>query len=158
MHIHGIYKIVLSLIVIGLLSSGCVSPTSENQQVLKPTTLVPALELHKSGFEAQIQGKYEIALDYYNKSIAADPKNTRVWIDKGNVLMRLNRSEEALSAYDSALSLESNVSDIWNLRGVALMASERNTEALESFEKALQLAPYSPEAKENRNLTLEKLK
>jgi tetratricopeptide (TPR) repeat protein len=144
--------------IIGMLSSGCISNTSENQQVVKPTTLAPALEFHKSGFDAQIQGKYETALDYYNKSIAADPKNTRVWIDKGNTLMRLNRSNEALSAYDSALTLESNVPEIWTLRGKALMALERYTEALESFDKALQIAPESPEAKYNRNITLEKLK
>ena len=38
---------------------------------------------------------YASALDYYNQSLAADPKYIRAWIDKGNVLVRMNRTDEA---------------------------------------------------------------
>jgi len=158
MRIHGIILAVLAVMVIILMSSGCVSNSSENQQGLKPITALPSVEFYKSGFQAQTDGNYETALGYYNKSLEADPTYTRAWISKGNVLIQLNRSREAVSAYDSALALDSNVSEIWNMRGEALMNLGMYTEALASFDKALQIAPGSPAAMQNRELSLAKLK
>jgi tetratricopeptide (TPR) repeat protein len=140
------------------LSSGCINNNSGTQQIVTPTPLAAAVDLHMNGFNAYINGKYETALDFYNKSIAVDPKYTRAWIDKGNVLIKLNRTEEAISAYDSALALEEDLALVWNSRGEALMTLGRYAEARDSFDKALQIAPEFAKAKENMNLTLMKLK
>jgi lipoprotein NlpI len=60
--------------------------------------------------------------------------------------------------YDSALALDNNFPEIWNNRGEALMTLGRYSEAFDSFDKALEIAPDYAKAKENRNLTLSKLK
>jgi tetratricopeptide (TPR) repeat protein len=117
-----------------------------------------AVDLHKAGFNAYIKGNYTTALDLYNQSITADPKYTRAWIEKGNVLVKLNRTAEAISAYDSALALENNLAIVWNSRGEAQMTIGEYAQARDSFDKALTIAPEFPEAKANRDLALAKLK
>jgi len=158
MGIHGIVPAIIGILLITMMSSGCINNNSANQQLLTPTPSIAAVDLYKSGFNEYINGNYSIALDYYNKSIAADSKYLQAWVEKGNVLLRLNRTSEALLAYDSALALESGLPRVWNNRGEALMTLGRYPEARDSFDKSLQLAPEYAQAKENRNLTLEKLK
>lgn len=140
------------------MSAGCINNTSEKQQIVTPTPSATAVALFYKGFDAYIEGNYTTALQFYNESISSDPKFTRAWEAKGDVLVRLNRTSEAISAYDSALALESTVPEIWNSRGEALMIQGRFTEAVDSFEKALQIAPNYTAAKENKDLALAKLK
>jgi len=157
MGIRGIIPVVVGIIFVMILSSGCINTNSVNQQNVAPTPDVSAAGLLRSGFTAFTEGKYDTALDYYNRSIAADPTYAPAWTEKGNVLIRLNRTEEAISAYDSALALESGLPRVWNSRGEALMTLGRYTEARDSFDKALQVAPEYAKAIENRELALTKL-
>jgi tetratricopeptide (TPR) repeat protein len=158
MSIHGIVPGVLLLLLLMAMSSGCVNSNTADQPIITPTPGAAAMGLFDAGFNAYTNGNYETALDDYNKAIAAEPKYVRAWIEKGNVLRRLNRSEEAVSAYDSALALESDLAIVFNSRGEALMTLGRYTEARDSFDKALKIAPGYAKAQENRNLTLAKLK
>lgn len=162
MHKRSIVLAVCAIMLVIVLSSGCTSATSKQPAcpnctvVLTPKT--NAVDLHDKGFDAYINRDYASALDFYNKSLVADPKYTRAWIDKGNVLIKMNRTVEGIAAYDSALALESNLPELLNMRGEALMATGNYTAALDSFDQALKLVPDFPKAKENRNLTLTKLK
>ena len=83
---------------------------------MTPTPHAAAVGLFEAGFNAYISGNNETALENYNKAIAAEPKYTRAWIEKGNVLLRLNRYEEAIAVYDSALALESDLATVLNNR------------------------------------------
>jgi tetratricopeptide (TPR) repeat protein len=156
----GIVVFILSVLLV--MSAGCINSNSAtnsaNQPAMTPQANAAAIELHTEGFAAFTNGNYQAALDFYNQSIAADPKYTRAWMDKGNTLIFLNRTEEAISAYDSALALDKDLALVWNSRGEALMKLGRYSEARDSFDKALQVAPDFALAKVNRNLTLSKLK
>ena len=157
----GIVFIVLALMVITVLSSGCTAENAKEQPCLTctPPTPFPAIDkLYESGFTAFINHDYPTALDFYNKSIAADPKYIRAWIGRGDTLMRMNRTSEAISAYDSALAINNEIPEFWNKRGEALMAIGNYTEARDSFDKALKFAPEYAAAKENRDLAIAKLK
>lgn len=154
---------VLALMLITVLSSGCTGDKAQpnppqTNPVLTRAPVSSAVDLDSKGFDAFIKGNYSIALDFYNQSITADRKYTRAWINKGNVLVKLNRTSEAISSYDSALALENNLAIVWNSRGEALMTMGNFTEARDSFDKALQFAPEYAKAKENRDLALAKLK
>lgn len=160
MHKCGI--VLAAIILVIVVGSGCIANNSQ-QQLCKNCTAVQtpvlqAVELHQKGFDAYIDRNYSVALDYYNQSLVADPKYTRAWIDKGNALIRMNRTAEGIAAYDAALALESDLPELWNTRGEALMATGNYSAARDSFDRALQLAPDYAQAKENRNLTLTKLK
>ena len=156
----GIVVFILSVLLV--MSAGCINSNSAgnsvNQPAMTPQPNAAAVELHNQGFSAFTNGNYQAALDFYNQSIAADPKYARAWMDKGNTLIFLNRTEEAISAYDSALALDKNLALVWNSKGEALMTLGRYAEARDSFDKALQIAPDYAKAKMNRNLTLSKLK
>jgi tetratricopeptide (TPR) repeat protein len=146
------------MMLIIVLSSGCTGNNAVTHPVTTPTQVPAAVNLHSKGFDSYIKGDYSTALDYFNQSITADPTYTRGWIEKGNVLVKLNRTSEAISSYDSALALENDLALVWNNRGEALMTSENYSEARDSFDKALKIAPDYAKAKENRELVLAKLK
>jgi len=120
---------VLALMVVTVLFSGCTgnneqTNTQTNVQTNPVMTRAPvasAVDLLKKGFDASIKGNYTTALDLYNRSTSADPKYTQAWIERGNVLVKLNRTSEAIASYDSALALENNLAIVWNSRGEALM-------------------------------------
>jgi len=158
MRFPGIIPTVIVVLVLTVMSAGCINNTSEKSQIASPTPVVAAVDLHMKGFNAYINGNYTTALEFYDQSIAADPKYARAWMDKGNLLAELNRTEDAISAYDSALAVNNNLALVWNSRGEALMTLGKYAEARDSFDKALKIAPEFGKAKENRNLTLEKLK
>jgi tetratricopeptide (TPR) repeat protein len=157
---------VLALMVVTVLFSGCTgnneqTNTQTNVQTNPVMTRAPvasAVDLLKKGFDASIKGNYTTALDLYNRSTSADPKYTQAWIERGNVLVKLNRTSEAISSYNSALALENNLAIVWNSRGEALMTMGNFTEARNSFDKALQFAPEYADAKANRDLALSKLR
>ena len=98
---RGIVLAVCAIMLVIVLSSGCTSrylskqPSCPNCTVVSTPHTGSAVDLHNKGFDAYINRDYASALDYYNQSLAADPKYTRAWIDKGNVLVRMNRTVEA---------------------------------------------------------------
>jgi tetratricopeptide (TPR) repeat protein len=158
MRSNGIVLAVLALMLVTVLSSGCTGNKTETNAGLTHTPVPAAVDLHKQGFEAYSNGNYTSALDFYNRSIAADSNYTRAWMDKGNVLMRLNRTKEAILVYDVVLARENDLAIVWNSRGEALMTIGNYTEARDSFDKALQIAPEYAQAKANRDLALAKIK
>jgi tetratricopeptide (TPR) repeat protein len=158
MRSNGIVLVVIAIMLVIVLSSGCTENNAGANPVMTPAPVPAAVDLHKKGFDAYINGNYTTALYFYNQSIAADPKYTRAWMDKGNVLVKLNRTSEAISSYDSALALENDLAIVWNDRGEALMTIGNYTEARDSFDKALQIAPEYANAKANRDLALAKIK
>jgi Flp pilus assembly protein TadD len=156
---NGIVLAVLALMLVTVFSSGCTGnkPGTTETTPLVTTVAPTAIELHKQGSDAMINGNYTEALDLYNMAIAADPGYTRAWIDKGTALLVLNRSAEAIAVYDEVLAREDFVPNVWNNRGKALMATGNYSAALDSFEKAIQQSPEFTEAIENRDLVLKKM-
>jgi tetratricopeptide (TPR) repeat protein len=148
---------IVVILLVTVLSSGCTGNNADTGKITTPTPVPAAVDLQKKGFDAYIKGNYTEALDFYNQSVTADPKYARAWMDRGEVLVNLNRTYEAVSSYDSALALDNNSAIVWNDRGEVLMALGNYTAASESFDKALEIAPEYAIAKENRNLVLKKM-
>jgi tetratricopeptide (TPR) repeat protein len=153
-----IFLAVLGLVLVTLFCSGCTGNNAEPQQTITPTPVSTSVELHKQGFDAYVRGENPLALDLYNQAIAADPSYTRAWMDKGDVLKRMNRSEEAVAAYDVVLARQNDLPIVWNSRGESLMETGNYTAARDSFIKAIQIASDFEKAKENRDLAIEKIK
>jgi len=154
----GIFPLVLALLFLHVVISGCAGSAPVKEPLPVTTPVIQAIEFHKTGFSAYIAGDLEKSLEYFNKSLEADPTFARAWMDKGNVLIRMNRSAEAIAAWDAALALDTNIPQVWNSRGEALMSLGRYAEALESFDKVLAINPDHTRARENRERALAKLK
>ncbi|XP_019638100.1 PREDICTED: transmembrane and TPR repeat-containing protein 3-like [Branchiostoma belcheri] len=78
----------------------------------------------------------------YRQAISMRPDFTQAYINRGEVLMRLNRSKEAQQSYETALQLDSDNPDIHYNLGIVLLEQGDRSRALKSLTRALQLDPH----------------
>lgn len=50
-------------------------------------------------------GKYDEALECFDKALSLDPKNTHAWNQKGVALRSLGRYDEAIECFNKALEI-----------------------------------------------------
>ena len=90
----------------------------------------------------EMLGKFDSALQCYDKIFEINPEDPDVWNAKGNILSELERTEEALYCYEKALELcleEPPDAAMWNRKGNALMELGRFEEALHCYDEALSM-------------------
>lgn len=109
-----------------------------------------------AAIEAQ-RGAYAEADRLLDLALAANPKAAPVYLNRGNVLQKLQRLDEALGCYDKALALMPNFPEALSNRGVVLKKLGRLDEALACYDKALVLRPDYAEALSNRGVALKEL-
>ncbi len=124
-----------------------------------------ARELVEQGNAAYIEGKFNEALEYYEKATVEAPESPRLYFNKGNVYFRLEDYEKAEEAYRQAAlkskDLELEALSNYNLGNCAFREAERQRdsdlekvlEALEKsvrcYRKALELNPDLDDAAQN---------
>ena len=64
-----------------------------------------AQEIMKKGISFLEEGKYEEALDCFDKILASNPNNPDIWNKKGVALRSLGRYDEAIKAFNKALEI-----------------------------------------------------
>jgi tetratricopeptide (TPR) repeat protein len=74
-------------------------------------------------------GKYDAAIESYDRAIDSVPSNIRgqnliaqAWIGKGDILLVQAKNREALVAYDTAIDLSPDLSEAWQGKGEAQKA------------------------------------
>jgi tetratricopeptide (TPR) repeat protein len=102
----------------------------------------------KEGYNLSANGSYEQALQAYDKSIQIDPNNELAWINKANVLLRLNRTDEATDAYKKALDITNKTLEaqpqnatLWSAKGLLLHNVGNYEEAVRAFDNATNIDP-----------------
>ena len=75
------------------------------------------------------------------KDLLNSLKTKEEWLNEGNALHSLNRSQEALAAYEQAIHLDPNLAAAYNNKGMALYDLKRYQEALAAYEQAIRLDP-----------------
>ena len=116
---------------------------------LGASTSLDVNALHELGDALRLQGKYEEAIEVYERIRTINPReiSTDAWI--GQALFDMNRLDEALAKFEGALKLSTDGK--WSSKVHILVArvanakKDRETE-LENYEIALQLDPNSVEA------------
>ena len=98
------------------------------------------------GFELNNMGKYQEAIEAFDRVVDMDPSNTAAWNNKGYALINLGRYEDGLQACEKALEIDPNNVYAWNNKAWALNNLGRYEEALQSSEKALEIDPYNSNA------------
>jgi tetratricopeptide (TPR) repeat protein len=80
---------------------------SRSEIIIKPIKdeMSQALILNNKGVVLSRLGRYDEAIDAYDRALNINPDYSIVWNNKGVVLSRLGRYEEAIDAYDRALSI-----------------------------------------------------
>jgi tetratricopeptide (TPR) repeat protein len=98
-------------------------------------------ELNNEGYTLAREGKFDEAIELYDRAITLDSKVAVVWHNRGGALDQLSRFEEVLASYDTALDIDSSAAPTWNNRGLVLRQLGRYDEALESYKQAIEIYP-----------------
>ena len=85
------------------------------------------------------QGRYNEAVQFYDRAILINPQLETAWFNKGNALYMQGNYEEALQVFDKAIEINPQDAITWNCRGLTLIKLGRTVEANESFAKAKEL-------------------
>jgi tetratricopeptide (TPR) repeat protein len=120
------------------------------QKIIRPSTPVAtptvsettsASEWFDKGFNLGEQGRYQEAIEAYDKALKIDPQYKFAWLNKGWALNNLGRYQEAIEAYDKALKIDPKYKSAWNNKGNALRNLGRYQEAIEAYDKILKIDP-----------------
>lgn len=86
------------------------------------------------------EGKFEKAIEYYDKVLAIEP-SWEAWNNEGNALRQLGRLNEALHCFEEALKLNPEGLEAWHGKGNVLIDMNKREKGLFCYDKALKLHP-----------------
>ncbi|KAF9131265.1 RNA polymerase II-associated protein 3 [Mortierella sp. 14UC] len=102
----------------------------------------------EKGNELFKKGQYAMAIEHYSASMALDPSNSVLPINRAMALLKLERFAEVEQDCSLGLKLDSkNVKALWR-RGIARRSLGRVDEARKDFETALKIDPANKAVKE----------
>lgn len=81
--------------------------------------------------------QFELALDYAEKAIKAEPKQTEGYYCAGKACMSLNKSDDAVSYFKKAVEISPNGNGFF-LLGYAQAGADKLTDALKSLTRAIE--------------------
>nr|CBH39654.1 conserved hypothetical secreted protein, containing tetratricopeptide repeats [uncultured archaeon]CBH39780.1 conserved hypothetical secreted protein, containing tetratricopeptide repeats [uncultured archaeon] len=126
--------------------------------------LAGALEEQKYidlGKDEYNKGNYDAALYLFNKAIALNPDNSRLYNDRGLCYVVLGDIDNAISDFSKAIELKSDFLEAYYNRGLAYFGggkwkraldNEEGNKAIADFTKVIELDPEYVEAYNNRGL------
>jgi superkiller protein 3 len=97
--------------------------------------------LNNMGGVAQIEKKYDSAINYLNQALAIDPLYYDALYNLGSVYQDLNKNSDALAIYEKAIQINKTDFRSFNNLGIVLINLASHEKALENFQKALNLQP-----------------
>ena len=86
-------------------------------------------------------GKYENAIETFDKMIQINPNNAKIIYNKGYPLLQLKRYQEAIDCYDKAIELDSNLSNAYLAKGICLDGMDRFDESTDCYKKVIEIDP-----------------
>jgi tetratricopeptide (TPR) repeat protein len=123
-----------------------------------------ANEWFSNGTALENLGRYEEAIQAYNKAIEINPQYAEAWNRKGyaigiycNGTTNNTANKEALKDFDNATKLKPDYADAWNNKGIALYYLGNYTGAIQAYDNATQIDPKFAEAWHNKGTALQKL-
>jgi tetratricopeptide (TPR) repeat protein len=103
------------------------------------------------------EGRYEEAIQYYDKVLEIEPNDVYVLYNKGNAFYSLGNYTEAIQYFDKALEIEPRLVEALTNKGLALADLGKYQEAIQYVDKALEIEPRMVEALTNKGAALAKL-
>ncbi|XP_066245654.1 protein O-mannosyl-transferase Tmtc3-like isoform X1 [Euwallacea similis] len=91
----------------------------------------------------------------YRQAISMRADYTQAYINRGDILIKLNRTKEAQEVYERALLYDSNNPDIYYNLGVVFLEQGKASQALAYLDKALEIDPDHEQALLNSAIVLQ---
>jgi len=119
------------------------------------------------GLELSELGRYEEAIDCYNKALEINPEYKEAWVNKGKVLAidtyfeltsgNLEKYEEVIDCYDKAIEIDPGYIEAYENKGNALDILGKYEEAIESYNKILEINSRYKKVWLNKGIIFSKL-
>jgi tetratricopeptide (TPR) repeat protein len=94
--------------------------------------------------------RYADAVDCYDRAAELNPKDPRIWSNRGNALNMLGRNLEVVESHNKSIELDPSNTKFWNNKIMVLIALAEYAKALECLEKSIRLDPFNSKAWHNR--------
>ncbi len=95
----------------------------------------------RMGMDYYSQGKFEEALQAYNKSLNLNPLNAEVWNNKGSSLGMQGRYDEAFQAFEKAIEINSSYAEDWYNMGAIYDLKGNYRRAIWAYGEATRINP-----------------
>jgi PAS domain S-box len=110
------------------------------------------------------QGKFQDAIQCFNRVIEMDPGHVEAWQDRGICLKELGRYEEAIQSFNMVIDLKAPTTETYYYKGETIEKLGKSSgnfqlleEAIHYFDKVLELDPSHVNAWNYRGLCLKEL-
>lgn len=103
----------------------------------------------QQGNEFLLEGRYEDAIEFYNKAIQSNPEDYKSWCAKGVVLTKMQRFDEAIQAFNQALRINSDCADAWYEKARCYAVQGNIESAVENLKRAIKINPQKRELAKN---------
>ncbi|KAK7598338.1 hypothetical protein V9T40_006573 [Parthenolecanium corni] len=111
--------------------------------------------LNLANLIAKNETRLEEADFLYRQAISMRADYTQAYINRGDVLLKLNRTKEAQQVYEKALFFDSTNPDIYYNLGVVFLEQGKTSQALAYLDKALEYDPDHEQALLNSAILLQ---
>ncbi len=137
-------KIVLIAATCALMLGCETTPTGSSSSVYNETALASRARSHTDlGAAYYQQGKWEIALDEFNRAVEIDPTYAQAYNGLGLVYAALNEDAKADASFKRAIQVQPGSSESHNNYGSFLCAHKRYDESITQFLEAVKNPLYS---------------
>jgi tetratricopeptide (TPR) repeat protein len=86
-------------------------------------------------------GKYDDAIQAFDKAIQINPQYEAAWFLKGAALNRRGMYDDAIQAYDKAIEISPRNESVWHGKGITLGNLDKFDEAIQAFDTAIEINP-----------------
>ena len=115
------------------------------------------LAYNNRGVAFRAMGRYDLAMEDYNRTLSLVPRSFRAYTNRGIVYAETGQLQRAIEDFDSAIAINPSYADAYTSRGLAKSSQGQLSGALEDFNKAINLKPSSVDAYLNRGVAFEQL-
>jgi len=127
------------------------------RQKLRIRTGRAATDWIKKGADLHRQGRFDEAIECYDKAIELDPELVTAWINKAASLHSLGRFDEAIHCCDKAIEQGPGDATAWSNKAAAFYSQDRFDEAIYCCDKAIERNSHSAAAWSTKGISLNNL-
>lgn len=96
---------------------------------------------YHNALQMHTEGRYEEAIEEYNRIIAISEPNGDLYVNLGAAYQALNNNTEAIKSYEKAVEVDESNSTAYYYLGTAYFQRENFEKALKTYQKALAVDP-----------------
>jgi tetratricopeptide (TPR) repeat protein len=100
------------------------------------------------GLSLEALGRYDRAIECFDRALAIEPNTAQSWLSKGLCLLAKGDYKSAADACDRLLEIDPDAADAWKVKGASLAALGKRERAMTCYNKALELDPEDEYARQ----------